>query len=100
VEICCGAGQATDGRTAHAHCMLDTEDYKHTLRISNTYCFFTATMVARTHLNVTLYVHCLSCLILISGKFYCPNTGNIDVRVLSLNDTLVERGSVVYHMAC
>jgi hypothetical protein len=27
------------------------------LRICNTYWFFTATMVARTHLNVTLYVH-------------------------------------------
>jgi len=26
-----------------------------------TYCFSTATMVTRTRLNVTLYVHCLSC---------------------------------------
>ena len=32
----------------------------HTLRLRNTYCFSTATMVARTHLNVMLYVHCLS----------------------------------------
>ena len=24
---------------AHAHCILDTKDYKHTLRICNTYCF-------------------------------------------------------------
>ena len=29
--------------------------------ICDTYCFFTATMVSRTHLIVTLYVHCLSC---------------------------------------
>jgi len=28
----------------------------------NTWCFSTATMVVRTHLNVTLYVHCPSCL--------------------------------------
>jgi hypothetical protein len=39
---------------------LDTEDYKHTLRIRNTYYFYMATMVKRTRLNVTLYVHCLS----------------------------------------
>jgi hypothetical protein len=31
-----------------------------TLRLCNTHCFSTATMVARTRLNVTLYVHCLS----------------------------------------
>ena len=30
--------------------------------ICNTYYFSTATMVARTRLNVTLHVHCLSCL--------------------------------------
>ena len=29
----------------------------HTLGIRNTYCSSTTTMVARTHLNVTLYVH-------------------------------------------
>jgi len=28
------------------------------LRICNTYCFSTATIVARTRLNVTLHVHC------------------------------------------
>ena len=32
-----------------------------TLRLCNTYCFCTATMVSRARLNVTLYVHCLSC---------------------------------------
>ena len=35
--------------------------YKHTLRFCNTNCFSTVTMVAQTHLSVTLYVHCLSC---------------------------------------
>jgi hypothetical protein len=30
-----------------------------TLTIRNTYCFSNATMVSRTRLNITLYVHCL-----------------------------------------
>jgi hypothetical protein len=33
----------------------------HTLTLYNTQCFSTTTMAARTRLNVTLYVHCLSC---------------------------------------
>jgi len=55
------AGQATDDTMAHAHCMLNTQGYKHTLRIWNTYCSCTATMVAWKRHNVTLYIHCLSC---------------------------------------
>ena len=44
-------------RTAeHAHCIR----LQPTLRIYNTYCFSTATMVARTHVHVMLCVHCLS----------------------------------------
>jgi hypothetical protein len=31
----CTAGQATDDSMAHAHCMLGTEGYKHTLRLCN-----------------------------------------------------------------
>ena len=54
-----GRQQMTDNM-AHAHCMLDTEVYKYTRRLCNTYCFFTATMVARSRLDFTLYVHCLS----------------------------------------
>ena len=50
--------------SAHAHCMLDTQGYKHTLGTYNTYCFSTATVVTRMRLNVTLYVYCLSCYIL------------------------------------
>ena len=41
VVKCCRAGQVTDDNKTHAHCML--EDYKHTLRICNNYCFSTAT---------------------------------------------------------
>jgi hypothetical protein len=34
---------------------------RHTLRICNTYCFSTTTIVTRTPLDVTLYAHRLSC---------------------------------------
>jgi hypothetical protein len=42
-------------------CMLDNLGCKLTLRICNTYCFSTATLVMRTRLNVTLRVHRVSC---------------------------------------
>jgi hypothetical protein len=53
---------------AHADCMLDIYGYTHThtharthtLKICNIYSVSTSTMVVRTPLNVTLYVHCLS----------------------------------------
>jgi len=63
VEKYCRSGQATDGNIAHARCMLDTTVYKHSLRICNTYCFSTATIVALRHLNVMLcytYIACLA----------------------------------------
>ena len=61
MEKYCRAGQATDDM-AHAHCILDTKVYKHTLRMCNSYCFSTATMIARTCFNVGFYVrvHCRS----------------------------------------
>jgi len=51
----------TDEYLAQPHCVLDTWSYKRTLRICNTYCFSTATMATPRPLNITLYVHCLSC---------------------------------------
>jgi hypothetical protein len=66
VEKCCRAGQTTDENTAHAHCMLDIYGYKHTLRTCNIFCFSSATKVARTRLNFTLYVYCLSCMVLVT----------------------------------
>ena len=42
--------------TRIACCILRSTD---TLRICNTYCFFTATIFARTHISVSLYLHCL-----------------------------------------
>ena len=44
----------------HSHCMLDTYVYKYTFRTYNSYCFSTATMVARRLLSVTLYEYSLS----------------------------------------
>ena len=32
--------EATDESMEHAHCMLDTYGYKHTLTVRNTYCLF------------------------------------------------------------
>jgi hypothetical protein len=48
---------------AHPRCMLDNYGYKHTFRPCNTCYFSTATTVTRTHLNLTLHVHCVSCVI-------------------------------------
>ena len=44
-----------------AHHILHVSGYKHTLIICNSYCFSTATMVARTRLNDTTDVCYLSC---------------------------------------
>ena len=75
VEKYCRARQATDD--SMAQCMPDNQSYAHTLRICNTYCFPIVTMVARTRLNVMLYVHCLSCVLICrdlrTGK--AENTG-------------------------
>ena len=46
---------------AHAHCMLNTQVYKHPLRIGHFSCFSIITMTAKTRLIVALCVHCLSC---------------------------------------
>jgi hypothetical protein len=69
VEKYCRAEQATDDSMAHVHCMLDNQGYKHKQRICNTHCFSTATVVARTRLSATLYVHHLSCYILKCFRF-------------------------------
>ena len=50
----CRAGQATGDNMTHAHCILDTKGYKHTIRICNIYCLPTTTNVARTRPIVTL----------------------------------------------
>jgi hypothetical protein len=66
----CRAGQATDGNMANVHCMLGTKVYKHTLRICNTYCFSTGAMFSRRPLNVTLYIYCLSCYLVMEETLF------------------------------
>ena len=61
VEIYCRVGQITNDNMAYAYCMLVTWVYKYRLRICNSYYFRKATMITRTRLNVTSYVHCLYC---------------------------------------
>ena len=54
VEKYCTAREVTDYNMVHVHCTLDTEGYKHTLRICNTYCLSIATVVTRMRLYITL----------------------------------------------
>ena len=62
VEKYSRAGQATDDNMAHTHCMLGVLGYIHTFHgICNTYLYSPAIALARTHLNVTLYIQRLSC---------------------------------------
>jgi len=55
--------------TAHAHCMLHNEGYRHTLRICNSYCLSTTTKLTRTHVSVTFKSSCLSYLIQLYTRF-------------------------------
>jgi hypothetical protein len=64
------AWQATDDnilRLMHFACWIK-KNFRHTLRLCNIYFFSTATFVARAHLSVTLYIHCLSGEILLTIK--------------------------------
>jgi len=67
----------------------------HTLRICNNHCFSTAITVARTRLNVTLYVHGLSCFILratrrLSQYSQFPSSGICHLVVCFMNGTVFE----------
>ena len=44
-------GQATSDSSAHAHFVLDTKSYKHTLGIRNTHCFSSNSGCTK-HLNI------------------------------------------------
>ena len=46
-------GHRRQYNTAHALCMLDNYGYRLELRLCNTYCFSTATLVTRTRRNIT-----------------------------------------------
>jgi hypothetical protein len=60
--------EATDDNMAQKQCVLDTDGYKHTVRVCNTFCLSTATTVVRRRLNVALCVHHLPCYILQSEE--------------------------------
>ena len=49
-------GQATNDNMVHRLWMLDTQGCNHTLRICGTYCFSTATLVARKRVDITSHV--------------------------------------------
>jgi predicted deacetylase len=92
LEKFCTAEQAIDDNRRHAHCVLDTQGYRHTLRTCNTYRFSTATMVTLTRLNATFYVHSLSCL---------ENTDVLQTRELIIRDvSLYVSWYVLRHWYC
>ena len=76
MEKFCRAGLVTYDNMAHAHCMLGTQGYRHTLRVCNTHCFSAVNIVTRVRLNVKLYVH------LMSG-FYPATTSRAVPQVIS-----------------
>ena len=67
---------------AHAFYLLDNQGYRHTIRISNTYCFSTATMVTRTLLIVTFILPLPFLFTLVLG-----------VLVLYITNYMVDRSS-------
>jgi hypothetical protein len=67
-----------------------THRYTHT-EICNTYCFSMATMVMRTRLNVTLYVHCLSYYLLSSHALHYESSHCVTHRGLQIRDSFCVR---------
>jgi len=63
VEKYSTARQTTNENMAHEHCVIDIKGYKHTLTVRNIYFFSIATNFALKRLNITLYVNCLSWLV-------------------------------------
>jgi len=61
--------RATDN-TSHAHCVPDKWVYRHALRICNTYCFSTATMVMRTRLCYVYSTHSFRLVLAFCGQWY------------------------------
>ena len=66
----CGSCWISKAARTHALTRPGTHTRANTHReIGNTNCFSTVTMVSRTRLIVTLYVHCVSCLVPRSSKW-------------------------------
>ena len=75
-------GQSTDDNIIRRMriAWLDTGDHICTLRMCNTYCFSTATMIALTRLNVTSYVHWLSFVTCGRPKLFTMKEGIINSK--------------------
>jgi len=86
VEKCGSAGQATDDSMVHANCMLDTQEYKHMLRIYNTY---------RLILSPQCYViRKLPVLSFIPPVFVIWQRTSIQTREFSLGDLVYVKNSI------
>ena len=67
-RVACGISKAT---CTYAHAHAPAPGYRHARActhrpVNNTYCFSTATVICE-HASVTLYVHCLSCCVMLDG---------------------------------
>jgi hypothetical protein len=76
-EIMCKTLKEPDGpQMAHVLCMLDTKGYKHTLRICNTYCFFSLQQWLHERSSMLHYTY-FACLVVIkhtlSVRFVLPS---------------------------
>jgi hypothetical protein len=84
LKKCGGARQVTDDniiRRLWFACWITKTIDTHTHTCS-TYCFSTATVVSRTRLNVTLYVHCLTCFCIAYTGSTCLSLTNYLVCIL------------------
>jgi hypothetical protein len=83
VQKYCRLGQTTDDniiKRMRIVSWITKATHKHTLTVCNTHCIFTATMVARTGLNVTLYVHCLGFIYMHYNLKFIAMTFNIHTQ--------------------
>ena len=71
IRVACWTSKATHAH-AHAHVHAPGHSHAHArTEICNTYYLSTATVVSRTRLNVTSYVHCLCCYSPAHVESYC-----------------------------
>jgi hypothetical protein len=73
--------------TAHALCVLDNYGYRHTLRMCNTYCFSTATVVTRTH-QVLCYTYS-ACVVITDTVFCAVRTEFVYIKQVNLTATRI-----------
>ena len=85
VEKYCTTRQDTDDNMANAHCMLYTSGWRHELRISNTYSFATATMIARTFFIVRCICTLLVLLTTFTDHLTCVQTLVLVLRIFLAN---------------